>query len=517
MLGWLLNKTHISWVITAICLGFLGGVATVQWANEQNISSAFLLVGAIVLGMLAILSRLRLLLSVAIVAGVLLGWWRALPALADMTSYDKYIGDDVLVVGKVLDDPSESKTGLAVNLDDITMAVPSGQQISVKGKIWTSLANAEAGDVRRSDQLAIEGVLDNGFGAYVATLSRAKLKQAQAMPGVDPMGELRDDFSDKLNSVMSAEEAGLGMGLLAGQKSVLDEDIQDAFVAASLTHILVASGSNLTILVRFARRLFAKKSRLIALIFSTTLVLLFAGVTGASASMNRAVIVSILSLLLWYVGRKMHPVVLLSTVATATIAVDPTQLWGDVGWYLSFCSFAGVIILAPLVNDLISRRKPDDTNEDPVDESNLTVAAKLARKIGAIPGSLVQVLVETLCAQVVTWPIIAVVMGNVSLVGLLTNILVLPLIPLAMLLTFIAGLGVYILPTGLATIIASPAKWLLDWIIGVAQWGSTLPGASVEFQPELSFALIYFAVVVVVMAVLKLIAKHNFYGDNVVE
>ena len=236
--------------------------------------------------------------------------------------------------------------------------------------------------------------------------------------------------------------------------------------------------------------------------------------------MNRAMVVSILSLLLWYVGRKMHPVVLLSTVAAATIAVNPIQLWGDVGWYLSFGSFAGVIILAPLINDLLAQllgRQSQSNNNSDADTADLTVTAKLARKLGGIPGSLVQILVETTSAQIVTLPIIAWFMGEVSLVGLVTNILVLPLLPLAMALTFVSGVGAIILPLSWAQVIAVPARWLLGFIISVAQWGATLPGASIEFRPTEQVMIIYCLVLLVVTVSLKIITDHNFYGDNVVE
>ena len=107
---------------------------------------------------------------------------------------------------------------------------------------------------------------------------------------------------------------------------------------------------------------------------------------------------------------------LLSTVAAATITVNPIQLWGDVGWYLSFGSFAGVIILAPLINELLAQllgRQSQSNNNSDADTADLTVAAKLARKLGGIPGSLVQILVETTSAQIVTLPIIAWFMGCV--------------------------------------------------------------------------------------------------------
>lgn len=540
MFRWALSKTHVSWVITAVALGFVGGVATAQWGADYNLPLLLLLTGGLTCSVIAMTSRWRLLVPLAILGGLLLGWWRAVPALTDFKSYLKYVGDDVTITGQAMDDPSETKAGTAVNLNHITMTV-AGRAVVVTGKMWLSLANARPTDLKRADRITVAGSLDDGFGAYVAALSRAQLTRVERTPGADPLGDMRNDFSQRLSTVLSPTEAGLGMGLIAGQKSAMGEDIQDAFVAASLTHILVASGANLTILVRFARRLFVKKSRLIALIFSVTLVLLFAGVTGASASMNRAVIVSILSLLLWYVGRKIHPIVLLSTVAAVTIAVDPTQLWGDTGWFLSFGSFAGVIVLAPLINDLWQKKTNAETADtakydqadvdnatqpkhdgqgnadgEAIDEADLTQVARIARRVGTILGSVGQVMVETLSAQVWTWPIIAVVMGNVSLVGLLTNILVLPLIPLAMLLTFLTGLMTYVLPVA-ATALAIPTKWLLDWIIGVAQWGESLPGADMEFQPTMAVVAVYYIGLIGLMLLLKNITKHNFYGDNVVE
>ena len=481
-----------------------------------------LLVSGVILSIITLLSRLRLLIPVAVVAGVSLGLARSADTLEQLQQYRQYVGNEVVVTGTVDGDPSVTRKGVSLSLDNITITPVDNSSLPTEeliGRIWLRLEDTDV-ELRRYDQVAIAGVIDSGFGAYGATLQQARLINVDSSSSGDLLGKLRSDFSVKLSDVMTESEVGLGMGLLAGQKAVLDEDIQDAFVAASLTHILVASGYNLTVLVRFARRLFAKRSRLIALSFSILFIVLFAGLTGSSASMNRAMIVSILSLLLWYVGRKMHPVVLLSTVAAATIAVNPVQLWGDVGWYLSFGSFAGVIILAPLINDLLAQllgRQSQSNNNSDADTADLTVAAKLARKLGGIPGSLVQILVETTSAQIVTLPIIAWFMGEVSLVGLVTNILVLPLLPLAMALTFVSGVSAIILPLNWAQVIAVPARWLLDFIIDVAQWGATLPGASIEFRPTEQVMIIYCLVLLVAVVSLKIITDHNFYGDNVVE
>ncbi len=68
-----------------------------------------------------------------------------------------------------------------------------------------------------------------------------------------------------------------------------------------------------------------------------------------SPSMSRAGLVAGLSLLAWYYGRRIHPLVLLPLAMAITVMVQPSYAWGDLGWQLSFAAFAGVLIGAPLI------------------------------------------------------------------------------------------------------------------------------------------------------------------------
>ena len=529
VVGYLKETTHISWVITGISFGIIVGVAGVKALNCEllaSMSDKWLMGAGIVLAALAVFSCLRLLMPVAIVAGLLIGYARGAAVNNDLAVYDQYIGDDVVIVGRLDGDPSYDQDLIAGSLAQIYLVKLGGSnatKMELPGRIWFSADDGRA-NLNRYDWLVIAGTLDMGFGSYVASIQRGDLVGVWTTDA-DIAGKLRNEFLNNLAKVMDEQQAGLGMGLLAGQKTALDDDIQDAFVTASLTHILVASGYNLTVLVRFARRLLARRSRLLALGLSIILIILFVQVTGSSASMDRAALVSTLSLLFWYVGRGSHPVVILSFVAAVTILIDPSQLWGDVGWYLSFASFAGVIILAPLLNDVVKaiwhrcvgNNEDDALEANDIDRKELTIVAKLARRVEGWPASLGQIIIETVSAQIMTVPLIALFMGQISLAGFITNIPVLPLLPLAMLLTFITGLAVCVLPLSLATVVGRPAQWLLGFIINMAIWGQTLPGSSVEWQPDWSTVIAYYGVVIVMIVILKRLTHHNFYSDNVVE
>jgi competence protein ComEC len=192
----------------------------------------------------------------------------------------------------------------------------------------------------------------------------------------------------------------------------------------------------------------------------------------------------------WYYGRRFHPLVLLSLAAAVTALVTPSYCWGDLGWQLSFAAFAGVMILAPLLH----RYFFGDSK----------------------PGIVRQILGETLSALIVTAPILIGAFGQFSNVAILANMLVLPLVPLAMLLTFIAGVGALMVPA-VATIVGLPATWLLGYMVNVAQYLSNLPWAVSKIQlSSVGVALCYVGLIGVCIYLWRA-TGYNLRDSNIVE
>ena len=75
-------------------------------------------------------------------------------------------------------------------------------------------------------------------------------------------------------------ESALGLGFLLGLRRAMPAELSDNLKIAGLTHIVVASGYNLTILVRLARRLFAKRSKYLAMLSAAVMIIGFMAVTG---------------------------------------------------------------------------------------------------------------------------------------------------------------------------------------------------------------------------------------------
>jgi competence protein ComEC len=224
------------------------------------------------------------------------------------------------------------------------------------------------------------------------------------------------------------------------------------------------------------RRLFANRSLFLSMAVSAGLLVGFIFVTGLSPSIARASVVSGLALTAWYFGREIKPTVLLLTAAVITAMINPLYLWFDLGWYLSFAAFAGVLILAPMIMSRYFKKRP---------------------KIFG------QIMLETTCAQLMTLPIIAFVFGEVSVISLLANMLVLPLIPIIMLFTFVAGLAGMHLPY-LAGLVSWPAEFLLTYTIDIIYWLSRAPWATASLSMDWTqLGLLYSSAVVVILALAR--------------
>jgi competence protein ComEC len=82
-------------------------------------------------------------------------------------------------------------------------------------------------------------------------------------------------------------------------------------------------------------------------------------------------------------------------------------------------------------------------------------------------------------AQIMVAPLIAYHMGTVSLVALIANLIVLPVVPFAMLLSLGAGVMGALVPLSLAPLVGFPAFLILEFVVSVASVASSVPFASI--------------------------------------
>lgn len=377
-----------------------------------------------------------------IASGLLLGIWKGSVVLQQVNLYRPLVGHKVSLQAVIRDDPTVGSKGqLDMRVEQLIL---NGQPLPGSARI-TSLQPLQP---RRGDTIEAIGKLRDGFGGYQMEILYAKLHVVSG--GSSWSERVRRSFSAAVFTNIPEPQASLGLGFLIGLKSTLPKALDDQLKVLGLTHIVVASGYNLTVLVRAARRLLKKRSKYQTTVLSGLLIVGFLTVTGFSSSMSRAALVSGLSMIAGYYGRQINPLLLLLLTAAITGLISPLYVWSDIGWYLSFLSFGGVLLLGPLVERRLFGK--------------------------AEPPLLMQIAIETTCAQIMTLPLIMFAFGQFSTLSLIANVLVEPFIPLAMLLTFIVSIVGLILPP-LAPWVGLPTTWLLDYMTNLSGWLARIPWA----------------------------------------
>jgi len=474
------QKVHVSWIIALGCMCFVIGV----WAAQYMSLAGWWMIAATLVVIVCFSIRQLVLLPCVAVAGIVFGICYGSIAVSGLEVYRPLIGAQLHIDGAIKEDPSISARGLTVlQIDHIRYMAKD-----MPGTVWVSAIGHP--DAKRGDRVVISGKASAGFGTFAMTMFTAKvLSISHPQPG-DVGRVVRDWFATAIRKGIPEPEASLGIGYLTGQKSALPPDLSTALQIAGLSHIVVASGYNLTILVRLARRAFVKISKFLSVFASGIMIASFIAMTGLSPSMTRAGLVSSLSLLTWYYGRQFHPFVLLPFAAAITVLFQPSYAWGDLGWQLSFAAFAAVMIVGPLFQRYFFGEKD--------------------------PGILRQVLGETVAAHVVTIPIVVPAFGLLSNVAIPANVLIVLLVPLAMLLTFIVGVTALALPS-IVEIVGLPASWLLKYMTFTAQYLADLPWAQTTVNPAGWMIALYIVLLVAACVYMQRKTKFSLRGVNIIE
>jgi len=278
------------------------------------------------------------------------------------------------------------------------------------------------------------------------------LESNLANPVLTRLYQFKRTFMQAIESSLVEPAAGLGEGLLLGVKQAIGEELEVAFRRTGIIHIVVLSGYNIMLVVIFVMfvlgQFFSRTPKMIMGIIAITT---FALLVGLSATVVRASIMASILLVAQATGRVYLMLRALVLAGLIMILLNPFLLVYDVGFQLSFLATLGLILLAPHFELLLTKVK------------NLW--------------SLRTFFIATLATQIAVLPLLLYQMGEFSVVSVLVNVLVLPMVPVAMLLTFLTGVITLILHP-LAFVVAFPTYWSLRYITDIAAFFSELPFAA---------------------------------------
>ena len=358
------------------------------------------------------------------------------------------------VEGRVAVPPTRwapERTRLLVDLDRIDGARCTGRiQIAVYGPVPAVLEGERvAADVRlrRATGLRNPRTFD-----YTAHLARDDIhvvgttEHVAVLPGpAAPWhARLRAASVATMTEALPPVSAALLSGLLLGERSGLPPEIHEAFRRAGVYHVLAVSGFNVALLAAAVWTILAAAGtpRRLSALGAMAAVIAFAAVVGTEPSVMRATIMAVLVLAALVLERETSVINSLALAGLAILALRPGDLT-DPGFQLSFAATAG-IVSAPLP------RAP--------------VLAALA---------------VSAAAQLAVAPITLAHFNQLSLVGLLANLGVVPLAGVATVLGLLAVALAHVVPSLAALFFAAlwPVLLLMRWIVALV---ASVPGAVVH-------------------------------------
>ena len=259
-------------------------------------------------------------------------------------------------------------------------------------------------------------------------------------------------FMELLESILPQPHAGLAEGMLLGVKRALSDSLDEAFRKTGTIHIVVLSGYNVMIVVEVLLYVLAyfcvRRTRVWIGIGG---IVLFALLVGMSATVVRASIMAGLLLMVRGTGRTYTVLRGLGLAGVVMLLINPHLLVHDPGFQLSFLATFGLIVFSPYF------------------EKKLTAVPEQFGMRGIITA--------TIATQVVVLPLLLHHTGMLSVVSVVVNALILPMVPIAMLLTFATGMAGLILPF-LGNVLGYITYLSLSYILGIVTWFASLPYAS---------------------------------------
>ncbi|HEY6736159.1 MAG TPA: ComEC/Rec2 family competence protein, partial [Candidatus Saccharimonadia bacterium] len=425
--------------------------------------------------------RTRLDLPALLVVVMLTGIWRATIWQAQRHQLTSLIGQSVTLQGAVADDPSVGdKRQVTFKLGDLRLVDPDTDR-TIQRLPDTITVYSYPMQLQREYRLQVSGKVKAGFGTAAASISYPKITPLSRQQSW--LEQTRQRFFAGMRTALPEPISSFGLGLLVGIRALIPKTMQAELALVGLSHLVAVSGYNLTILVRAVERGVGRWGKGIALITSLWLIGGFLLVTGASASIVRASLVSVLSLLATFYGRKFNPLVLILVTAALTAAWDPVYLT-DLGWLLSYLAFYGVLMLSPAIEARLGHPK-------------LLV---------------VRLFIESTAAQIMTLPLILFMFGDLSIVAPITNLIILPLVPLAMAVSFLAGVAGIIMPA-FAGWLAWPAMLVLGFIVKLIDAFAALPWAGTQATLSLPAMLAAYAVIIA-LNIAFIISNHRLNTSN---
>lgn len=332
-------------------------------------------------------------------------------------------------------------------------------------KLWTRLRPARRQGVSRLRMLSQDvGALAHADDRHLVVIEPV---------GPSPLEKIRDRIRTAIQTAVQDSSArGILLALLLGERGAIDPEVRRIFARAGASHLLAVSGLHLSLvagslfvllgwlMARISPIAMRTDPRRIAGPLAAVAAVSYSLLTGGSPSTVRACVMVCACFLGLAISRPPDTIRPLALAGLVLLILDPLNLFRP-GFQLSFAAVLGIACVA---GRHVSRTETS--------------------WFGRLMGWCKALAATTAAATLITAPVVAHHFHQASVVGLLTNMVAIPLTTFLLLPLALLGALVGVLHPSACEIMLALAGWLASGLHRLCEWVSRHDWAVVEAQPD---------------------------------
>lgn len=332
-----------------------------------------------------------------------------------------------------------------------------GQNLKVKGEL-DNIENSE--NFKLSGYYASKNIYTKMFFPKV---SKSEGKSGNFLYNF--LFGIKSSFQRMVELVFIEPSSSFFSGILLGIKN-LPNRTMEIFNIVAISHIIVVSGYNVSIVADFFKKSLSNFSRRLSFWLPLIAIFMFGILTGGEAPVIRACIMASLILIAKSQGRKANGVFLILLASFLMVLVNPFILRYDPGFQLSVLATLGLILISDNIFKFLKNLK--------------------------MPVVLSEALASTLAAQIFILPVIIFYFQRLSLVSPIVNLLVLPIIPLIMLSSFAITLVGFV-NIDFARLLSFFPVFLSSYVFNISEVFSKIKYASINIEKSYFLIFAYYS------------------------
>ena len=316
---------------------------------------------------------------------------------------------------------------------------------------------------------------------------------------------IADSIKNVYVNTFTPKNAGTMRAIVLGDRSVLDDEIKELYKKNGISHILAISALHITMVGMLVYRMLKKIISVIqAAVLSSVIMLFYLYITGNSVSAGRAVIVILVFMLADVLGRTSDGANTLGLAVVILIIRNPYCI-SNAGFLMSFLAMAGIIFVKPIFSN----------------EETIMLFFRKKKMVSLtemfIYHNIIDMLITGLCVQIATLPVVLSMSGQIAIISLLLNIVVIPLMSVIMVSGILTGImGLISMKAAIWT--AGAGEYILDLYSWLCEKASGSSGAVIVtgHPPEKAVVLYYvFLIVWCVIYYMKVFSGISWKYRNV--